>query len=228
MFGINEIGPDVTVELDPALEDGLLYYREPFEIVGTATDMTGVARIEIFDNNTGESLKLVTFDPAVPEEPIEYLVPVGMAGLTDAYKEYRIVATDGYGKTADKLVNFRVDAVPPTVTFLVPEHDPEKDPEIVNGIIAIRGTADDNNVQVKEVQLAVEPEEEAPDEETVWIKVNGTNNWTYNLDTTAPGFPTVRTRCMQGRSIQPVTRPIRPMLRRRARLCSTRVTICPE
>ncbi len=187
VFGINEKGPGVTVELDPALEDGLLYYREPFEIVGTATDMTGVARIEIFDNNTGESLKLVTFDPAVPEETIEYLVPVGMAGLTDAYKEYRIVATDGYGKTADKLVNFRVDAVPPTVTFLVPEHDPEKDPEIVNGIIAIRGTADDN-VQVKEVQLAVEPEEEAPDEETVWIKVNGTNNWTYNLDTTAPGF----------------------------------------
>lgn len=177
------VGP-VQFAVDSALPTGTVtspaqgaFLKNPgtgnIVISGTASDGSGISKVEIKINNGVAQL-------ATGTTSWSYTYPI----TADGQVNYQIIITDNYGKifTIDRY--FTIDTTAPTLAFSQPTAN-----STVNGSLLIRGTTNETYSMDKVymwigAHLATPTGNPTTGDWTGWTLLAGTFNWTNRVNTT--------------------------------------------
>ena len=189
-FNWNEIGP-IPFSVDTANPTTTItgpaqgsYLNAAFTISGTASDASGVKKVEInFAAEPGKDT--VIYEDLTPASYVanyawSYNYVLGADGIVN----YQVIITDAFDKTFTTDQYVIVDTQAPTIDFSLPTNG-----ETVNGSVLVMGTSSDS-YQVAAVYLRIEADPTLPPLPGAnpvaagWTLLSGTWSWDYRFKST--------------------------------------------
>jgi len=164
-FNVDKTIPQVAFTAPASGTDVVVYLQDTVLFEGTAEDNNGIASVDVSFNGG------VTWTPATGASPT-WSISLDTNTLGDGIRTVVARAKDTTGLYATANIPVNIDNKPPEVAIVSPPSG-----SLATGVVTIGGTSfDAGGVQL--VQLKV-------GDEVTWRTVNGTNNWTLDVDVSA-------------------------------------------
>ncbi len=132
-FRIDRVNPALSLNATAGFQ------RQDFALSGTASDLNGIVSVQAKVGDSDFTTGTIA-DATTSNGYATWTLTVPTTGLAQGSHTVHVQATDGAERTTTLTRDFTFDGVPPSVSINEPLSETR-----VNGLVVVRGTADDDN-----------------------------------------------------------------------------------